>query len=85
MLRVTQGSCIANAGRCFTTGSSQSSLPCWTRRASTAAVIALLFDAILNSVAPVTGWPLPATVSPWPRAYTTLPSATTPTAIPGNW
>ena len=85
MCRVTHGSCIANCGRCFTTGSSQRSLSCCTSRASTAPVIALLLEAILNSVLVVTASPEPATVSPYPRANTTLPSSITPTAMPGSW
>jgi hypothetical protein len=64
MLRVTQGSNIRNCGRCLVTGSSQRSLPASTSRASSAAVIALLFDAILNSVRGVISSPEPTMRSP---------------------
>ena len=50
---VTHGSCIRNDGRYFITGSSQRSLPASTSRASTLAVIALVLEAILNSVSRV--------------------------------
>jgi len=82
---VTAGSCMAKSGRYFTTGSSQASLPCCTSRASTAAVIALELEAILNSVRVVTGSPEPATVSPKPRANVISPSSITPTAMPARW
>jgi hypothetical protein len=59
---------MRNRGRYFVAGSSQSSLPAWTRRASNAVVIALLFEAILNSVSGVTFRPEPATSSPPVRA-----------------
>ena len=48
--RVIHGSLILNCGRYLTTGSSHWSLPASTRRASRPVVIALVFEAILNSV-----------------------------------
>ena len=67
MFAVTHGSCMRNCGRYFVTGSSQRSLPWSTSRPSRAVVIALLLEAILNSVCGVIGWPEPATVSPTVR------------------
>ena len=84
MLAVTQGSCMRNCGRCFTTGSSQRNRPWSTSRASTAAVMALLLEAILNSASVVTGSPLPAASSPRATTAATLPSSMTPTAMPGR-
>ena len=85
MFAVTQGSCIRNCGKWRTTGSSQRSLPWSTSRASTAAVIALVLEAILNSASDVTGSPLRAASSPRVSTATTRPSSITPTASPGNW
>ncbi|MNN75035.1 hypothetical protein D3C81_1913020 [compost metagenome] len=84
MLRVTHGSYMRNCGRCFVTGSSQRNVPACTNRASTAAVIALVLEAILNKVSSSTAAPSPTANSPRVMRRTTLPSSITPTAIPGS-
>ena len=70
-------------GRYFVTGSSQRSLPWSTRRASTAAVIAFVFDAILKIDCLSIGAP-PASRSPRMPVNVTSPFSITPTAMPGR-
>jgi hypothetical protein len=62
--RVTQGSHIWNAGRCFVTGSSHDSFPSSARIESAAQVKAFVFEAMPKRVSASTGASSPARRTP---------------------
>jgi hypothetical protein len=69
--RVTQASCIANAGSCRTMGSSQATTPSPTSAATTVEAIGFDIDAIWNTVSASTVSGLPTCRAPKPLTWTT--------------